>query len=71
MNSKDWDIFLVDDIKKKYFNKIYKSILNGRIDSWAFLWLLFGVINKSKFIVPKQTIVVNNGLDFRGKLCSK
>ena len=61
LNSNNWQLFLDDNIKKRYFNRIYNLILRNKIDSWSFLWLLFGVINKSKFILPKYNLVKNTG----------
>ena len=66
LKSKNWKIFLDDNIKKRYFQKIYKLILNNKIDSWAFIWLLFGVVNQSNFIIPKHNLVKNTGTQTYG-----
>jgi len=66
LKSKHWQSFLDDNLKKRYFFRIYKLILNNKIDSWAFLWLLFGVVNKSNFIIPKHNLVKNIGTQSYG-----
>ena len=66
LKSSDWQLFLDDNIKKRYFSRIYNLISENKIDSWAFLWLLFGVINKSKFVVPKYNLVKNTGTQTYG-----
>ena len=61
LKTKKFNTFLTTDMEKKYFNKIYKKILSNQIDSWAFLWLLFGIISNSKFILPRLNLVKNTG----------
>ena len=36
------------------------------LDSWSFLWMLFGTANKSKFILPKYNLVKNTGTQTHG-----
>ena len=64
--SKEWSFFLDDNIKKRYFNRIYNLIKSNKIDSWAFLWMLIGVSNKSKFIIPKYNLTKNTGTQTYG-----
>jgi hypothetical protein len=66
LKTKEWNSFLTTDLEKKYFRKIYKKILLNHIDSWAYLWLLFGIANKSKFILPKLNLVKNTGTQTHG-----
>lgn len=66
LNTKAWNSFLTTDIEKEYFSKIYKKILLNHIDSWAYLWLLFGIANNSKFILPKLNLVKNTGTKMHG-----
>ena len=66
LKTKKFDSFLTTDMEKKYFNKIYKKILFNQIDSWAFLWLLFGIISNSKFILPRLNLVKNTGMQTYG-----
>jgi hypothetical protein len=66
LKSKEWSFFLDSNIKKRYFNKIYNLIKSNKIDSWAFLWMLIGVSNGSKFILPKHNLVKNTGTQTRG-----
>lgn len=61
LNNKHWNLFLNNKIKKKFFKKIYNLIFLDKINSWAFLWLLIGVANNSKFILPKYNLTKNTG----------
>lgn len=66
LKSQQWNLYLDDDIKKRYFIRIYNLILSKKIDSWSFLWLLFGVSNDLKFILPKYNLVKNTGTQTNG-----
>ena len=66
LKTKEWNLFLTNNIKKRYFNKIHNLILSNKIDSWAFLWQLFGIANESKFILPKYNLVKNTGTQTYG-----
>ena len=66
LKSKEWSFFLDNNIKKRYFNKIYNLIKSNKIDSWAFLWMLIGVSNGSKFIIPKHNLIKNTGTQTHG-----
>jgi hypothetical protein len=66
LKKKEFSSFLATDIERKYFNKIYNKILLNQINSWAFLWLLFGIMNNAKFILPRVNLVKNTGTDTVG-----
>jgi len=66
LKSKEWKSSVLNDIENKYFIKIYKKILLNQIDSWAFLWLLIGISNSSKFILPKKNLTINTGTKIKG-----
>tara|TARA_B100000780_G_scaffold137038_1_gene95935 strand:+ start:345 stop:1301 length:957 start_codon:yes stop_codon:yes gene_type:complete len=66
LRSKEVELFLNDNIKKQYFKKVYKLILSNKLDSWAFLWLLFSIVNRSKFILPKYNLIQNTGTQTYG-----
>ena len=61
LKTKQWKLFLNDDLKRRYYNKVYNLILSDRIDSWAFLWQLIGAAHGSMFIIPKRNLVKNTG----------
>ena len=66
LKTKEWNLFLNENIKERYFNKVYNLILLNKLDSWSFLWMLFGTANKSKFILPKYNLVKNTGTQTHG-----
>jgi hypothetical protein len=66
LKTKEWNLFLTSNIKKRYFNKVYNLIFSNKMDSWAFLWQLFGIANKSEFILPKYNLVKNTGTQTYG-----
>lgn len=65
-SSKNWENSALDQVENKYFKKIFKKITSKEIDSWAYLWLLIGISNSSKFIVSTKNLVQNNGLNIFG-----
>ena len=58
LKSSDWQLFLDDNIKKRYFSRIYNLMSENKIDSWAFLVTIWSN-DKSKFVVPKYNLVKN------------
>ena len=66
LKNKYWNSFLNNKIKRRFFKKIYNLIFLDKINSWAFLWLLIGVANNSKFILPKYNLVKNTGTQTLG-----
>ena len=66
LKSKEWNLFLNNDLKKRYFNKVYNLILSNKLDSWSFLWLLIGITHNSMFIIPKHNMVKNTGTQTYG-----
>ena len=66
LKNKHWNLFLNDNIKRSFFKRIYNLIFLDKIDSWSYLWLLIGVANNSKFILPKYNLVKNTGTQTLG-----
>ena len=66
INSKPWQESCHTKIEKDFFTKIFKKIKLNQIDSWAFLWLLIGVSNSSRFILPKYNLINNTGINIVG-----
>lgn len=66
LKTKQWNLFLDDDLKRRYYNKIYNLILLNKIDSWSFLWQLIANAHGSMFIIPKRNLVKNTGTQTHG-----
>lgn len=61
LNSKKWNSFFSNKLEKRYFDKIFNKILNGKIESWAFIWLVVAYVNNGRSIVPKYNLTRNIG----------
>jgi hypothetical protein len=66
LSSKEWKNSILNQLEEKYFEIIFKKIITKEIDSWAYLWLLIGVSNSSKFIIPFKSLVKNTGTSVFG-----
>ena len=59
--SKEWDKLHKNKIEKKYWNKIFKNVYNGKMDSWAYPWTLSVWKQKGITITPNVNLVKNIG----------
>jgi hypothetical protein len=66
LDREEWKNSKLNQLEEKYFKIIYKKIIAKEIDSWAFLWLLIGVSNCSKFLIPYKSLVKNIGTSIFG-----
>ena len=60
--SKEWDELHKNKIEKKYWNKIFKNVYNGKMDSWAYPWTLSVWKQKGLTITPNVNLVKNIGI---------
>ena len=60
--SKEWDKLHKNKIEKKYWNKIFKNVYNGKMDSWAYPWTLSVWKQKGLTITPNVNLVKNIGI---------
>jgi len=61
LRKKEWSYFCQFDLEKEYYEKIFKNMILGNIDSWAFIWTLVVAVNKGKCIVPSLNLIKNTG----------
>jgi hypothetical protein len=61
LRTKEWSYFCQFNLEKQYYEKIFKNMILGNIDSWAFIWTLVVAANKGKCIVPSLNLIRNTG----------
>jgi hypothetical protein len=59
--SKEWGKLHKNKIEQKYWNKIFKNVYNGKMDSWAYPWTLSVWKQKGLTITPNVNLVKNIG----------
>lgn len=64
-NSTDFLNYIPDRIEQKYWQKIFDSVYEGKVDSWAYPWTACNWYNKKLTITPNVNLVSNIGFDER------
>jgi hypothetical protein len=60
-DSKDWHDFITDNVERKYWNKIFDLVYAGKIDSWAYPWLISTWYKNGLTATPNVNLISNIG----------
>ena len=59
----NWKFFHKKKIERKYWEKIFDKVKNGKIDSWSYVWTCSVWKKKGLTIIPKKNLIKNIGFD--------
>jgi len=60
-NSIAWKKFMPDKVERKYWQKIFDKVYEGKIDSWAYPWLASTWFKGGLTVTPNVNLVSNIG----------
>ncbi len=60
-DSKDWHDLITDNVERKYWNKIFDLVYAGKIDSWAYPWLISTWYKNGLTATPNVNLISNIG----------
>ncbi|GAB3932157.1 nucleotide-diphospho-sugar transferase [Mucilaginibacter myungsuensis] len=65
-SSWDYNGFLTDKFERKYWDKQFKKVQKGRIDTWDYQWIFTCWKNNGLTVMPKFNLVKNTGFSSNG-----
>ena len=60
-DSKDWQDLITDNVERRYWNKIFDLVYAGKIDSWAYPWLVSTWYKNGLTATPNVNLISNIG----------